>query len=71
MISGGRLVIEFVKEGDKGNRRQSVAFFLNPNPDAMVSTLKSCITEKSPNKYVDILAGDYLMLKHQNAMGYV
>jgi uridine phosphorylase len=59
-----------VKEGDKGNRRQSVAFFLNPNPDAMVSTLKSCINADSPNKYVDILAGDYLMLKHNSAMGY-
>lgn len=59
-----------VKEGDTGNRRQSIAFFYNPNPDSMVSTLKSCISEAKPNKYVDIAAGDYLMLKHFSAMGY-
>jgi len=59
-----------VKDGDKGNRRQSVAFFTNPDPDAMVATLETCVTPEAPNKYLDIPAGEYLMMKHFSAMGY-
>lgn len=59
-----------VKEGDSGNRRQSVAFFHNPSPDALVRTLASCVTPSSPDKYDDVQAGDYLMMKHFSAMGY-
>lgn len=59
-----------VKEGELGNRRQSVAFFHNPNPDAMVQTLPSCVSDSQPDKYNDVKSGDYLMMKHFSAMGY-
>lgn len=51
-------------------RRQSVAFFHNLNPDAMVATLPTCVNVDRPDKYNDVRAQDYLMMKHFSAMGY-
>jgi|Transcript_56509 isopenicillin N synthase-like dioxygenase len=59
-----------VPPGDKGNRRQSIAFFLNPTPDVTLTTLGSCVTEATPDKYRSVPAGEYLMMKHFFAMGY-
>lgn len=50
--------------------RHSVAFFHNLNPDALVETIPTCITDQNPKKYHDVEAGEYLMAKHFNAMGY-
>eukprot|EP00397_Hematodinium_sp_SG-2012_P051458 GEMP01060310.1.p1 GENE.GEMP01060310.1~~GEMP01060310.1.p1 ORF type:complete len:203 (+),score=56.25 GEMP01060310.1:649-1257(+) len=55
-------------EVHKSQARQSVAFFVNLNPDATVSTIESCITEANPNKYTTVIAGEYLMKKHAAAM---
>lgn len=59
-----------VPPGDKGNRRQSIAFFLNPTPDVTLKTLPTCVTKECPDKYRSIPAGEYLMMKHFCAMGY-
>jgi len=59
-----------VPPGDKGNRRQSMAFFLNPTPDVILKTLPTCVTKERPDKYRSIAAGEYLMMKHFCAMGY-
>jgi isopenicillin N synthase-like dioxygenase len=42
-----------------GRDRYSIAFFLDPNPDALVECLPGC-AEARPPKYPPILAADYL-----------
>jgi isopenicillin N synthase-like dioxygenase len=42
-----------------GRDRYSIAFFLDPNPDALVECLPGC-AEAHPPKYPPILAADYL-----------
>jgi isopenicillin N synthase-like dioxygenase len=42
-----------------GRDRYSIAFFLDPNPDALVECLPGC-AEMQPPKYPPILASDYL-----------
>lgn len=44
-----------------GKERYSVAFFLDPNPDALVSCLPGCATDERPAKYPPIRGDDYLM----------
>ncbi|GMH93333.1 hypothetical protein TL16_g12600 [Triparma laevis f. inornata] len=48
----------------KNHRRQSVAFFHNLNGDAVVSTIESCRDEEGGSGYEDIVAKDFLMMKH-------
>lgn len=43
-----------------GADRYSVAFFLDPNPDAMVACLPTCISEGRPAKYDPISGADFL-----------
>jgi len=43
-----------------GADRYSVAFFLDPNPDAMVACLPTCISEDRPAKYGPISGADFL-----------
>jgi isopenicillin N synthase-like dioxygenase len=43
-----------------GRDRYSVAFFLDPNPDALVECLPGCAAAGLPAKYPPILAADYL-----------
>ncbi len=72
-----RVVIEVESEGDmeareghgSNARRQSMAFFVNINPDARVSTLPSPLiaqhrAETGSPGYDPIIAGDFLLLKH-------
>ena len=52
---------------DVARRRQSIAFFVNVNRDAQVSTLPSALIEAfaaDKPKYEPIVAGDFLLLKH-------
>lgn len=44
-----------------GRERYSVAFFLDPNPDAIVECLPGCATAVTPAKYPPIRGDDYLM----------
>jgi isopenicillin N synthase-like dioxygenase len=43
-----------------GRDRYSVAFFLDPNPDAMVACLPTCISADRPAKYDPISGADFL-----------
>jgi isopenicillin N synthase-like dioxygenase len=43
-----------------GRDRYSVAFFLDPNPDAMVACLPTCISLERPAKYGPISGADFL-----------
>jgi isopenicillin N synthase-like dioxygenase len=43
-----------------GRDRYSVAFFFDPNPDALIECLPGCSAAGQPPKYPSILAGDYL-----------
>ena len=43
-----------------GRERFSVAFFLDPNPDALVECLATCATPDKPAKYPPVTGADYL-----------
>ncbi len=43
-----------------GRQRYSIAFFLDPNPDAQVVCLPSCVTEGREARYAPISGADYL-----------
>ncbi len=43
-----------------GKDRYSVAFFLDPNPDALVECLPTCISADRPAKYAPISGADFL-----------
>jgi len=45
----------------QSKRRQSIAYFQNPNYDANISCLPTCVESDSKAKYRDIKAGQYLM----------
>ncbi len=40
--------------------RQSIAFFSDPDPDVVIETFPSCITEENPAKYGPITAGEHV-----------
>ncbi len=40
--------------------RQSIAFFSDPDPNVMIETFPSCITEDLPEKYKPITAGEHI-----------
>ena len=54
---------------DYGERRQSIAFFHQPNWNAEIATLPSCITPDQPSKYEPVLAGPWLQAKFDRAAG--
>jgi isopenicillin N synthase-like dioxygenase len=43
-----------------GRDRYSIAFFLDPNPEALIECLPNCSAPSQPPKYPPILAADYL-----------
>ena len=43
-----------------GRERYSVAFFLDPNPDAEVACLPTCVSAERPARYPPISGADYL-----------
>ncbi len=43
-----------------GRERYSVAFFLDPNPDAVVAAIPGCVTPDRPAAYPPISGADYL-----------
>jgi isopenicillin N synthase-like dioxygenase len=46
-----------------GRERYSIAFFLDPNPDARVAAIPSCVPEGEKPKYPPISAADYLKMR--------
>merc|ERR550539_248372 len=53
----------------KGQRRMSIPFFHNPNPDAIVECIGSCHDESNPPKYGTITAKTHLEMKVSKALG--
>ena len=43
-----------------GRERYSIAFFFDPNPDAEVAVIPSCLGQGESARYAPILAADYL-----------
>jgi isopenicillin N synthase-like dioxygenase len=43
-----------------GGERYSIAFFYDPNPDAVVAAIPSCVSPNDAPRYAPILAADYL-----------
>jgi isopenicillin N synthase-like dioxygenase len=43
-----------------GRERYSVAFFLDPNPDAVIDCLPTCVTPDRPARYAPVTGADYL-----------
>jgi isopenicillin N synthase-like dioxygenase len=43
-----------------GRERYSVAFFLDPNPDAEIACLPTCVSATRPARYPPVLGADYL-----------
>jgi isopenicillin N synthase-like dioxygenase len=43
-----------------GKDRYSVAFFLDPNPDAVVACLPTCVRADRPAKYEPITGAEFL-----------
>ena len=46
-----------------GRERYSIAFFYDPNPDAEVAVIPSCVEPGEPVRYEPVLAADYLKLR--------
>ena len=57
------------EEGVGGQRRQSIAFFVNARGDARVEPLPTCVGKDNPAKYEPVTAGEYLLRKHLASMG--
>jgi isopenicillin N synthase-like dioxygenase len=51
------------------SRRQSLVFFHNPNPDAMIECLPGCCDFAHPAQYPPIRAGDFIREKSRQAYG--
>ena len=54
---------------DLTNRRQSIPFFFNPNPDAIIECLDSCCSPTNPAKYPPVLASKHHNLKKGKSLG--
>jgi len=52
----------------KSARRQSIAFFVNMNGNAIVMPLKTCVDETHPSKYIPIKASEHLIQRHNQSM---
>jgi isopenicillin N synthase-like dioxygenase len=51
---------------DANRRRQSFAFFHQPNWDAEIATLPSCLAPGQSAKYAPVFSGPYLMSKFKS-----
>ncbi len=48
---------------EKSNRRQSIAFFHQPNHDALIECIPTCRSVDNPPRHAPILSGEHLMKK--------
>ena len=63
-----RVITPNQNEGGISKRRQSIAYFQNPNFDAEISCLSTCLSDGLSPKYQSIKAGNYLMGRFQSAI---
>ena len=55
-------------DGFHSARRQSMAFFVNMNGNAIIRPIESCINKDHPSQYGEIKASDYLINRHRQSM---
>lgn len=53
--------------GEGSPRRQSIAYFMNPDYDAEISTLATCLAAGEQSKYQTVRAGEYLIRQFRSA----
>lgn len=58
-----RVVDPITSNGKPAPRRQSIAYFMNPNYDAKIKTIPTCIKDGQRIVHEQVLAGTYLMNK--------
>ena len=57
------------REDTNGRRRQSMAFFHNPNPSATIACIETCYDAEHPPKYEPMLAKTHLEMKIAKSLG--
>ncbi|MGI9203742.1 MAG: isopenicillin N synthase family dioxygenase [Woeseiaceae bacterium] len=62
-----RVVNPTGNDGAASPRRQSIAYFMNPNDDAEISAIPTCLEDSESPKYPSVSAGGYLMEKFYSA----
>jgi len=68
-ISTLHRVVNPPSELRRASRRQSLVFFHNPNPDAIVECLPVCCGPDNPPRYSPITAGEFIAEKSRKAYG--
>ncbi len=63
-----RVITPNKNKAGTSKRRQSIAYFQNPNFDAEISCLPTCLSNGSSPKYQSIQAGHYLMERFHSAI---
>ncbi len=63
-----RVITPNQNKAGTSKRRQSIAYFQNPNFDAEISCLPTCLSNGSSPKYQSIQAGHYLMERFHSAI---
>ncbi len=68
-VSTMHRVVEPEQGGDgRDAKRQSIAYFMNPNYDAVIKTIPTCLDNNGNSAYEPVLAGDYLMRKFNQSI---
>ena len=62
-----RSTLHRVKPMIRGRDRFSIAFFVDPDSDTEIKVLESCIDTKTPRKFSDVNAGEYIRGKLENS----
>lgn len=63
-----RSTMHRVTGAEEDSRRQSIAYFQNPNFDAEIRCLPGCASETHPTRYPPVQAGDYLRDRFTSAL---
>lgn len=70
-VSTPHRVVNPPREARGTARRQSIAFFVNPSPDAVIACLAACCPPGTPPKYAPMRFADYLGGKIGQAFGTI
>jgi isopenicillin N synthase-like dioxygenase len=63
-----RVVSPSLKEGGLNRGRQSIAYFHNPNFDAVIDCIPTCLAGGATKKYPPVQAGQYLFDRFSAAL---
>lgn len=63
-----RVVEPAISQGDPTPRRQSIAYFMNPNYDARISAIPTCVNPGEDPRHPPVSAGKFLIEKFTSAL---